>query len=322
SSRHGGIHRNLSAFVGRDRDLRTLHELLGLAEAGQGQLVGIVGDAGVGKSRLVDEFRRSLEGRRAAFQELHCFSYDRAVPYRPLIDLLRDDAGIMPTDRADVAVTKLRRRLEALGLEADVHAPFLLRLLGIEEGTEGLAILTPDRIKTGIFEALCQMSVMSSKKRLVVIMAEDLHWIDQTSEEYVQLLADAVPGAAMMLLVTYRPGYRPPRLEKSCATQLSLRPLSAGDSRHIVSSAARDVPMDDTVVDAILGKADGNPFFLEELTRSVLEQKSARSESPAVPETVQAVLAARIDRLDDDTKRVLHAAAVLGREFSPRLVEH
>src|SRR5262249_25948378 len=148
SSRHGGIHRNLSAFVGRDRDLRTLHELLGLAEAGQGQLVGIVGDAGVGKSRLVDEFRRSLAGRRATFQELHCFSYDRAVPYRPLIDLLRDDAEIRPRDRADVAVTKLRRRLGALGLEADVHAPFLLRLLAIADGTHVLPTPPPTRIIT------------------------------------------------------------------------------------------------------------------------------------------------------------------------------
>jgi len=321
SSRHGYEHRNLSAFVGRDRELRTLHELLGLAEGGQGQLVGIVGEAGVGKSRLVHEFRRSLTERRATFQEVHCFSYDRAVPYLPLIDLLREGAQITPRDSTDVAVTRVRRTLEELGLEADVHAPFLLRLLGIDEGTERLAALTPDRIKSGIFEALCQMTLMSSKKRPIVILAEDLHWIDATSEEFVQLLADAVPGAAMLLLMTYRPGYRPPRLEKSCATQLALRSLSTEDSRRIVSSAARDETMDATVVDTILGKAEGNAFFLEELTRAVLEQKTAHAGSPTVPGTVQAVLAARIDRLDDDTKRVLQAAAVLGREFSPRLVE-
>src|SRR2546427_11723767 len=171
-----------------------------------------------------------------------------------------------------------------------VHAPFLLRLLGIDEGTERLAALTPDRIKSGIFEALCQMTLMSSKKRPVVLLAGDLHWIDATSEEFVQLLADAVPGAAMLLLMTYRPGYRPPRLEKSCATQLALRSLSTEDSRRIVSSAARDETMDDTVVDTILGKAEGNAFFLEELTRAVLEQKTAQAGSLTVPGTVQAVL--------------------------------
>src|SRR5206468_9794141 len=134
------------------------------------------------------------------------------------IDLLRDGAQITPRDSNDVAVTRVRRTLEELGLEADVHAPFLLRLLGIDEGTERLAALTPDRIKSGIFEALCHMTLMSSKKRPIVILPEDLHWIDVTSEEFVQLLADAVPGAAMLLLMTYRPGYRPPRLEKPCAT--------------------------------------------------------------------------------------------------------
>src|SRR5207244_12193709 len=103
SSRHGYEHRNLSAFVGRDRELRTLHELLGLAEGRQGQLVGIVGEAGVGKSRLVHEFRRSLTERRATFQEVHCFSYDRAVPYLPLIDLLSVGAQITHRYSTDVA---------------------------------------------------------------------------------------------------------------------------------------------------------------------------------------------------------------------------
>lgn len=157
------------------------------------------------------------------------------------------------------------------------------------------------------------MSLRGSQHRPLIFAIEDLHWIDRTSDNYLSFLGDALAGAAMLVLCTYRPGYRPPWIDKSYATQIGIRALSSSDSLAVVRSLLGEEDGTDEIGPTILGKAEGNPFFLEELSRVALQSPDL-CRGPTVPETVQDVLVARIDRLPDVSKHVLQIAAVLGRE--------
>jgi tetratricopeptide (TPR) repeat protein len=311
--------RTLTPFVGRQRELAHLQELLAQAEGGRGQVVGIVGEPGVGKSRFLYEFHQSLAGRRVTYLEGRCLSYGGAIPYLPVLDILRENCGITDTDTPEAIAEKVRFGLQEVGMNPEEWAPYLLHLVGVKEGTAQLAVLSPEAIKTRTFETLRQMSLKGSRRRPLIFVVEDLHWIDKTSEDYSASLVESLAGAPILLLASYRPGYRPPWLEKSYATQMALRPLSPPDSLKLVQSTLQRETFAEPVAQVILGKAEGNPFFLEELTRAV-EEHGGLGPSLAVPDTIQEVLMARIDRLPDEPKRLLQTASVLGREFSLRLL--
>jgi tetratricopeptide (TPR) repeat protein len=202
-----------------------------------------------------------------------------------------------------------------VGLRVDEAAPYLCRLLGVEAGTESLTILSPEAIKDRTFETLRQMSLNGSQQRPLICEIEDLHWIDKTSEDYLATLVESLTGASILLLVTYRPGYRLPWLDKSYATQLALRRLAPQDGAVVVRSVVQHAMLPTHLEQMILAKAEGNPFFLEELTRAVLEHGDLQ-EAVTVPDTIQGVLMARLDRLPEAPKRLLQTASVLGREFS------
>jgi tetratricopeptide (TPR) repeat protein len=188
--------------------------------------------------------------------------------------------------------------------------PYLLALLGIREGTEPLAELSAQALQARTFAILRQMILNAGQGRLVLLEIEDLHWIDQTSEEFLGSLVEGLAAARMLLLVTYRSGYRPRWIEKSYATQISLPRLTDQESRHVVAGVLRRSKLTDALIETVLSRAQGNPFFLEELTRSLLETSDV-----LVPDTIQGVLLARIDRLPEEHKRLLQTASVLGREF-------
>ena len=310
--------RGLSHFVGRDRELETLRDLFALAEEGRGQAVGIVGEPGVGKSRLLLEFRHGLAGRRVTYLQGRCLSYGAAIPYVPVVDVVRANCGIAETDGPDAVAEKVRFGIQEIGLDPGPVAPYVLRLLGGRDPSGALDGLSPEVIKARTFDALRQMTLHGSRRRPLVLEIEDLHWVDRTSEEYLTFLAESLAGAPVLLIATYRPGYRPPWSDRSFATQLSLRRLAGDESRSIVRSLLAAGAAGDSLEELILDKAEGNPFFLEELARAVGEQ--GLGAGLPVPDTVHGVLTARIDRLADDDKRVLQAASVLGREFTPALL--
>ena len=311
--------RPLSQFVGRGRELQTLRDCLAEATGGRGQVVGVVGEPGVGKSRLLYEFRRSVREERVMVVEGRCLSYGGAMPYVPLQDLLRDACGIAETDTPAQIGEKLRTALVGMQMNAEEGVPYLLRLLGVTEGTEPLIEVGHEMIKARIFENLRQIMLRGSRQRPWIFLLEDLHWVDRSSEEYFVSATESLVSAPVLLVATYRPGYRPPWIDKSYATQVALRPLLAAPSARIVHSAAESIELPDSVVAMILERGDGNPFHLEELTRIAVEH-GAVTPSSAVPETVQGVLMARIDRLPEGLKRILQTASVLGREFSTRLL--
>ena len=311
--------RTLSPFVGRDRELNVLREALSEVLAGHGQVVSIVGEPGVGKSRLLREFRVSLSGGGIAYAEGWCQSFGQAMPYLPLQDLLRAGFSIGESDDGRRAQEKISSGLAQLGLDAVRHAPYILQLLGIKEGGEALAQLSPETIKGRTLETLLQFELTQARQHPAVIAIEDIHWIDKSSEEFLAALADSLTGVPILLVTTARPGYSPPWLGQSYAAQLALRVLANDAATKIVEATVQRSPLHAALTRVIVEKAEGNPLFLEELTLAASTQDQADA-LRAMPNTIQGVLAARIDRLPEATKRTLQAASVLGREFPLNLL--
>jgi class 3 adenylate cyclase len=198
----GREERTLSPFVGRERELTTLEELLAQVEGRHGQMVGVVGEAGVGKSRLLYEFRQRLAGKPVTYLEGRCLFYGSVMPYHPIIDLIRHDCGIMDTDDATLIREKVCFGLQEVGLDPEDAAPYLLQLLGPTEGTEGLTALSPEAIKARTFATLRQMSLNGSRQRTLIFEVEDLHWIDKTLEEYLASLVESLPTVLQGLEIT------------------------------------------------------------------------------------------------------------------------
>jgi class 3 adenylate cyclase/tetratricopeptide (TPR) repeat protein len=313
-SRRGGP---LSPFVGRERELAVLLELKEQAASGNGQVVGLAGEAGSGKSRLLFELRQRLGRRPVAYLSGRCLSYGTGIPYLPLIDMLRDAWDLPESSDPALVTAKIRTSLEEVGDDPKESLPYFLRLLGIREGTEGLSGLEPQAIQRRTFAALRRMLLAASRRSLLILQIEDLHWIDATSEDFLASLVEALAAAPILLLATYRAGYQPRWMDRSYATQITMRRLSPADSKAVATAILERARMPADLAGPVLEKAEGNPFFLEELTRSLVE----RGAGATVPDTVQGLLTARIDRLPAEHKRLLQTAAVLGREVPLDLLE-
>jgi class 3 adenylate cyclase/tetratricopeptide (TPR) repeat protein/DNA-binding XRE family transcriptional regulator len=301
----------LSPFTGRDHEMGELRRALEVVAGGEGQVIGLVSDPGLGKSRLTFEFRRLVE-RYAAVIEGRCLSYGASIPYLPLFELVRHACGIIVDDSPDRVASKIELRVKALELDISL-AHYLRHAFGATAGEPRLAGLDPQAIRHHTFEALRRLLVAEAGHRPLVVLVEDLHWIDQTSEDFLAEFVDELPSVPIMLLVTYRSGYLPRWTGKSYTTQLALRPLSLASSHKIVDSILADTDLG--VRAAIAVRGEGNPFFLEELARAI-PGHAVDAALGTVPETVQQVLAARIDRLSADQKAALQLAGVLGREFT------
>ena len=301
----------LSPFTGRDREMAELRRALEVAAGGEGQVIGLAGDPGLGKSRLAFEFCRLAEPF-AAVIEGRCLSYGASIPYLPVFELVRNACGITIDDSPDRVASKLELRVGALGLDMPV-AHYLRHAFGVAAGEPGLAAaLDPQAVRDRTFAALRRLLVAEARHRPLVVLVEDLHWIDQTSEDFLAEFVDELPSVPIMLLVTYRSGYLPRWIGKSFTSQLALRPLSLASSHQIVESILAGADLGARA--AIAERGEGNPFFLEELA-SAVRGHAVDAAGVMVPETIQQVLAARIDRLGTDQKAAIQLAAVLGREF-------
>jgi class 3 adenylate cyclase/tetratricopeptide (TPR) repeat protein len=322
-----GAQRGLTAFVGRERELATLEDAYVKARDGHGQVVFIVGEPGIGKSRLLYEFRQRAGD--ADWREGHCVSFGRAAPFHPLVDLLKPWLGIEEGDADDVATAKLER---AVGEELRGTVPYLRFLLSLGTADPALTALDPRERRSGIFDALRTMTLRAAAQRPQVVVIEDLHWIDRATEEYLTLLADSVPASRVLLVFTYRPGYAQPFGERTYHTRIGPAPLSEADSARMASAILVSDALPPGLRRAIAAKAEGNPFYVEEVIRSLLETRAIRVEDGrfvlatrlddvVIPDTIHDVIMARIDRLDEAPKRTLQTASVIGRDFTRRLVE-
>ncbi len=306
-----GLEGEMAGFVGRRQELDLLESRLASARAGRSQIVGIVGEAGIGKSRLLYEFRQALRGEPVTYLEGHCLSYGTSTPYLPVLEILRTACLIRETDGPAAVTAKLRRSLERLGIEVEGALPYLLRFVGIKDGTEALDVAGHDGIQVRTTQILRQICVQASRQRPLIIALEDIHWLDASSEALAEMVK-TLEGVPLLLIVTYRPGYWPQAFERSHLTQIALQPLSPEDSRSVLGGFLPRERLGDPVCERIVSKAEGNPLFLEELARTVREQ-GGPSDEITVPDTVEEVLRARINRLPDRERGLLQSAAVIGK---------
>ena len=314
SSRLDLAEQALSPFVGRDREIEVLRQALRLASTQGGQIVALVGEPGLGKSRLVLEFGREA-APTATILEGRCVSFGSRFPYLPLLDIVRRICDISLSDEAAIVKAKLHTTLDALALhEGDI--PYLMYALDVSIKYSEFENLDPPTVKGRTFQAIRNLVVASAGRRPVALIIEDLHWIDPTSQEFLTEFSVDIEALPILLVGTFRTGYNTAWPDKSFARQEALRPLDPLASEQIVRTV---LGHDDESALAIVAHGEGNPFFLEELARAVHDQITDEAEH--VPRTIQEVLAARIDRLDDERKRAIQLAAVLGREFPLELME-
>ena len=310
--------RPLSHFVGRSREIALLKGALKEATAGGGQIVGIVGEAGMGKSRLLEEFRRSV-GAFARWVEGHCLPYGGTRSYLPILDIVRDLTGVARSDDAHNVRAHVVRATRSMGLGEDLTLYILDLLNALGDDASEIDALSPEATRDRTFEAVRQLVLAAARREPMVIAIEDVHWSDDTSLSLLSSLATATAGVPVLLITSFRPGSRPAWLDLSYATQIALSRLGPVDSLRIVQSVCEREDIPEVLGRAILARADGNPFFLEEL--ALARTDPGEMQEGSVPETVQGVILARIDRLPEAARRVLQTAAVLGREFSLRLLE-
>jgi predicted ATPase len=248
-----------------------------------------------------------------------CLSYGGGTPYLPLLDVLRQHCGITDLDDQGTVAGRVRERLRQAGLDPDAAAPHLLPLLGLRDGAPPLSAQAGETTKARTFEIMRQMMLATSRDRTLILSIEGLQWIDRTSEEFLSTLVERLPGVPIMLVTTYRPGYRPPWLERSYATQIALSALSPADSEALLRTLVPAGELSDALAKDILARAEGNPFFLEELSLLLAEPGQPAS-TARIPGTVHEAVLARIHRLPEPARRVLQTASVLGRKAPRRIL--
>jgi class 3 adenylate cyclase/tetratricopeptide (TPR) repeat protein len=323
--------RGLTPFVGREPELRLLMERFEQAQAGEGQVVFIAGEAGIGKSRLLLEFRRRL-GDAATWLEGRAMSFGRSIAFHPLIDLLKHTFRLEEADDETTIVAKIEASVVLLGEDLRPTLPWLRYLLAVDPGDTAVGALDPQLRRAEIFSAVRRLLLRAAEVRPQVVVFEDAHWMDQATEEYVGLMADSITTGRVLMVLTYRPGYVPPFGERTYHARIALRTLSGEDSGTMARAMLGAEALPDDLQTLIAQKAEGNPFFVEEVVKSLQEIGALRRlgdgyvlarrlDEILVPDTIQDVIMARIDRLEDAPKRTLQVAAVIGREFTQRLLE-
>jgi class 3 adenylate cyclase/tetratricopeptide (TPR) repeat protein len=327
-----GAERGLTPFVGREPELTLLQERWAEAKAGQGQVILLMGEAGIGKSRLLLEFQRRVADEPVMWLTGRCISYGQEMAYLPIIDLLKHNFQVEEGDDDATIIAKIEGGMMALSEALRPAIPHIKYLLSVPPGDDTVLNMDAQQRRLKLFEALRAMTLQGGQRRPLVLAVEDLHWIDQTSEEVLLHLADSITAARVLLLVTYRPGYQNPFGERTYTTRIGLRTLSDHDSLRLAAGMLAMAEFPPELRDLIIRKAEGNPFFLEEVLKSLLEVGALRQRDGRyvltkhvseiyVPDTVQDVIMARIDRLEDVPKRALQLASVIGREFTVRLLE-
>jgi predicted ATPase len=291
-----------------------------------------MGEAGIGKSRLLLEFQRRLADEPVTWLTGRCISYGKEMAYLPIIDLVKHNFQVEEGDDDTTISAKIERGMEALGAELQPAIPHIKYLLSVPPGDDAVLSMDAQQRRLKLFEALRAMMLRGGQRRPLVLVVEDLHWIDKTSEEVLLHLADSILAARVLLLVTYRPGYENPFGERTYTTRIGLRTLSDHDSLRLAAGMLAMSEFPPELRDLIVRKAEGNPFFLEEMLKSLVEVGALRQRDSRyvltkplseiyVPDTIQDVIMARIDRLEEAPKRALQLASVIGREFTVRLLE-
>jgi class 3 adenylate cyclase len=324
--------RGLTRFVGRQQELMALQQALERAGASHGQVVAVVGEAGVGKSRLVYEFVHSHHTPGWLVLESASVSYGKATPYFPVIDLLKRYSHVEERDDTRTIRAKVTGQVLTLDPALQDTVPALLSLLDAVPGDSPFLQLDPPQRRQRTLDALKRVLLGESQVQPLLLVFEDLHWIDSETQALLSSLVESLPTARLLLLVNYRPEYQHGWGSKTYYTQLRLDPLPPVSAHELLHAILGDDSSLVPLKQPLIARTEGNPFFLEESVRTLVEtgvlvgtpgayRLAQAVLSIQVPATVQAVLAARIDRLPPEEKRLLQTAAVIGMEVPLALVQ-
>jgi len=315
--------RGLTPFIGRRDELEALHAAFERVLRREPQVVAVIGDTGSGKSRLLYEFRHRLDGQDLAVFEARCSSLTQALPYAPFSAMFRNYLGITSADDAGCACDKVRQGVAVLGEHADRFFPYLCRFLALPG--EAMRSSSADIVKQETFQGIARLIMAISRERPVLMLIEDLHWMDESSREMLEMAVARLRHARLGLVFTHRPDFRTSWRTQASYTEIVLPRLGDDEATAIVRAlAGGKLPAE--LEDQILKRAGRSPFFVEEITRTLLEQGFLRHVDGRIeltrpvaeiriPDTIHEVIAARIDRLPPQVKRVAQVASVLGRQF-------
>ena len=324
--------RPLSRFVGRERELAVLEDLLRQVMEGRGQIAGIIGEPGLGKSRLCYEFIRAHQSHGWLTLETSAHSYSRAMPYWPIIDMLKNYFQLDAGDDRQTIRAKVTDKLLALEATLQPTLPALFVLLEVPVEDALWQALDPSQRRQRFMEAVKHLLLRESQIRPLILVTENLHWIDGETQSFLNHLIEGLPAARILLLVSYRPEYQHGWASKTYYTQLRLDPLPPASAETLLHNLLGDDAGLGPIKQRLIERTQGNPFFLEESIRTLVETQVLVGNPGAyrmgrallsiqVPATVQAVLAARIDRLPSEDKRLLQSAAVIGTEVPLLLLQ-
>ncbi len=324
------VTRGLTAFVGRERELEVLERALAEASS-RLRVIDLMAEPGMGKSRLLHEFRQRIDKDRAFILSGNCSSDGQQTAFLPFIEVVRRSVRISAGETEKEIAEKLDMGLTTLGLHSRRNLGLLLHLLGLQApngalaGLDGALIgLRTRELSQQLLEARCRLSP-------VILVIEDLHWIDSVSEELLYKIVSGESKLPLLLLHTRRPEYVPPWLDRPVVTKLHLEPLPTGDVRRLVQSRLGVEVLPETLVRQVAEKAEGNPLFAEEIVSFLTERGALRSTAgkvefdssavaAALPASVQSLLTARVDRLAPQDRTLLQAASVIGRRFDRDLL--
>lgn len=323
--------KGFSRFVGRDREMAVLDGAMAQARRRTGQVVGVVSEPGLGKSRLAHEFADCCRAHGAEVFRAHGLAHARSVPFLAVLELMRGEFGVGEDDNAATARAKVARVVCDLDPSVEEVLPLLYDFLGVADPDQPAPAIDPEARQRRIFGALARLRRARSVRGPALILIEDLHWLDRGSEEFVEHLVASVPGTRDLLLTTSRPEYRAPWAHRAHYGQLPLHPLADEASDQLLVDLLGRHRSLERLAARIRERTGGNPFFIEEVVQGLVEERTLQGRRGAyelaeaitdvkIPASVQAVLGARIDRLSGREKTLLQTAAVAGRRFSRRLL--
>ena len=326
------VAKGLTKFVGRKNSMSALTEPFERMLSDSGQVVGIVGEAGVGKSRFLLEFINQLPQGKYTYLEGRCLHYGSEMIYLPVIEILRSYFEIKEGDQEIVIKDKLKGKIEQLDQRLSVSIPPIQELLSVTVDDEKYLQLDPGQKKTRIFEAIRDLFLRESEQKPLVLAIEDLHWIDKTSEDCISYLIDWLANARILLILLYRLEYNHSWGSKSYYTKIGLTQLSSVSSLQLVQAILEGGEVVPELKELVLSRSGNNPLFVEELIHSLRENGTIQKKNHQylltlnasdihVPDTIQGIIAARIDRIEENLKRVIQVASVIGREFAFRILQ-
>jgi class 3 adenylate cyclase/tetratricopeptide (TPR) repeat protein len=322
-----------TTFTGREHELKTLHACLEKTLTGKGQLVTVVGEAGLGKSRLTYEFRHSLNRSEITVLQGRCQSYGTSIPYFPLINALRRGLNLRDKDTPAELHEKAISNVLAIDLSLEKYLPVYLHLLSIPSEVYPLPQHLHGReLTNAILEALAAIFILNSSTQPMVLVFEDWHWVDEASDSALKHIISLIAPHPLMVLVIYRPEYSTNWGNWSHHTPIILNALDHLNCENIIKFIWSVDHLPEGIVPIIHERTGGNPFFVEEISRALIEEGAVQHndrravltrslEKISFPNTVHAVIRARLDRLDRWTRESLRLASVIGREFARRILE-